>query len=225
MLKPLEDKLGYSFINKSLLKLALTLPSCESGRMRQHNQRLEFFGDAIIGMLVAETLFVRYPHAQEGVLTDMRLHLVSGHNLATLGRKLDLPHWITAERTHFQGDQLRNKPITDVVEALFGAAWVDGGLEAVRMLLKHFFTEEDWTAVQTCTGVSDNSKGQLLEWAQQHNLIINYTLTNQGGSMHDPTFTYEITVGSYCETGCGSSKKAAQTSAAKNILTTILNSF
>ncbi len=221
----LQQRIGYTFKDADLLTLACVLPTCFDGCIKANNQRLEFFGDSVLGMFVAERLYHLYPDAQEGVLTDMRLHLVSGVSLAKLGHRLGLQQWVVSEKSHFDCGILRDKPMADVVEAIFGAAWLDGGCDAVRTILDRFFTEEDWREIQHCTGVSDNPKGQLLEWAQINNQTIAYEVVSQTGSAHEPHFVCQVSVGPYKRLGEGKNKKTAQAQAAQQVLNLIRNSF
>ena len=134
----LNASFPYVFKDFALLKTALTVPA--PNRQEPDNQRLEFLGDAVLQLLVSDTLYTRYPEADEGVLTDMRIHLVSGQGL--LQR---IPHLNPAFHdglNHFnRGKTWKPKAEVDAVEALLGAAWLDGGMEAAKELIQKFVGE------------------------------------------------------------------------------------
>jgi ribonuclease-3 len=209
----LNASFPYVFKDFALLKTALTVPA--PNRQEPDNQRLEFLGDAVLQLLVSDTLYTRYPEADEGVLTDMRIHLVSGQGL--LQR---IPHLNPAFHdglNHFnRGKTWKPKAEVDAVEALLGAAWLDGGLPAAEVFFELLFSEADFQSVAHCTGVSDNPKGELQQFAQQHYQTEPvYTLLERSGPDHAPTFRASVTLAGHTAEGTGATRKAAEAIAAK----------
>ncbi len=127
----LEKRLGYRFKNGALLEQALTHRS--SGA--QHNERLEFLGDGVLGCAVAQALYARFPEAPEGKLTQMRASLIRKETLAGLGGSLGLQTWMRAGADVALTDSL----VADALEALIGALFVDGGYEAARRAVETLF--------------------------------------------------------------------------------------
>lgn len=227
-LTTLQDILGYQFSDIKLLERALTHSSLKQGtNLQSYNQRLEFLGDAVIDLIVAEYLFTKYKDKAEGELTQMRSHLVSKEALSYLGRCLKLGEYVrmssSAERS---GDRDRDSTLTDTVEAILGAIYVDAGLEASskawHSILKEYPIDERFS-------VSDesNSKGVLQETLQEIRAESpKYKTLNITGPDHDRIFTIEV---NWCNQplgqGTGNSKKAAEKAAAKDALSRRLWEF
>lgn len=213
----LEEKIGYCFQTPALLELALATPAVRMTTPdAQDNQRLEFLGDAVIGLLSADWLYAHFPEAQEGLLTVRRRHLVSGAMLAEVGERLNLRAYLKRN----EGAQElppRAKVLADGVEALLGAVWLDGGLESARAVfltlglpLAHAFNEWD-----------DNPKGYLQACAQKLAVPILpiYCVINKKGTSHKPTITVRVRVEGLGEAqGEGASKNAAEVAAASALL-------
>ena len=212
----LNASFPYVFKDFALLKTALTVPA--PNRQEPDNQRLEFLGDAVLQLLVSDTLYTRYPEADEGVLTDMRIHLVSGQGL--LQR---IPHLNPAfhdSLNHFnRGKTWKPKAEVDAVEALLGAAWLDGGMEAAKVFFNLLYTEADFKSVSHCTGVSDNPKGELQQYAQRFlQTEPRYELLRREGPDHAPNFFCSATLNEHTTEGSGPTRKAAEVMAARNLL-------
>src|SRR5580658_3107703 len=133
---------GYQFRDEHLLRLALTHPSVahESGTPVAHNQRLEFLGDAVLGMVLTQKLYEEFPAFEEGPLTKARAKLVNRHALAGRARSLRLgDHLILSRGEETSGGRDRSSALADAYEALLGAIFLDGGFEAARkFILKEF---------------------------------------------------------------------------------------
>lgn len=216
----LKSAFPYLFKDFSLLRTALTVPA--PNRQEADNQRLEFLGDAVLQVLVSDALYRRYPEASEGVLTDMRQHLVSGQGL--LQR---IPHLGAAFRegleTFNKGKTWKPKAEVDAVEALIGAAWLDGGIDAARSFFDALFSEADFQSVAHCTGVSDNPKGELQQYAQRFfQTEPVYTLLTREGPDHAPTFKCAAQLNGISAEGVGASRKAAEMEAAGKVLQSLL---
>lgn len=203
----------YTFKDYALLKTALTVPA--PNRQEPDNQRLEYLGDAVLELLISDALYRRYPDASEGVLTDMRLHLVSGRGLLARVPKLGAAFREGLERFN-QHKTWKPKAEVDAIEALIGAAWLDGGLPAAEVFFELLFSEADFQSVAHCTGVSDNPKGELQQFAQQHYQTEPvYTLLERSGPDHAPTFRASVTLAGHTAEGTGTTRKTAEAIAAK----------
>ena len=213
----LEEKIGYTFKDRALLERALATPSVRMVEpTAKDNQRLEFLGDAVFGLLSAESVFRRNPDDQEGLLTVRRTHLVSGAALAAAGEKLGLRNWV--KRNVGAQELPRNaKLLADALEAVMGAVWLDGGLDAARGVFARLelpFDEafNEWDA---------NPKGFLQIKAQACRPPSKpvYEVLDVQGTAHQPVVTMRVTVkglGSAVATAI--SKSAAEVAAASALL-------
>ena len=206
--------LPYAFRDPALLRTALTVPA--PNRRLPDNQRLEFLGDAVLQLLVSECLYALYPEADEGVLTDMRLHLVSGKALLARADRLGLGA-LLAERN--LGHAWPQKAVADAVEAVVGAAWLDGGKEGAQALFDTLFREDDFHGLRHCTGDSDNPKGALQQLGQKRfRSEPVYALVATEGPSHAPRFRCSASLGGKTAEGAGTSRKAAEAEAARALL-------
>ena len=213
----LEAKIGYEFRDRSLLERALTTPACRMDHPDEpDNQRLEFLGDAVLGLLAADAVFAAYPDEQEGPLTVRRTHLVSGAMLAEVAERLGLREHI--KRNKGAADlPSRAKPLSDAVEAVMGAVWLDGGLDAARRVFGHLGLPLDaplneWRA---------NPKGYLQIKAQALRPARHpeYTVNSITGPDHAPKVTVTVHVpGVGDATATAGSKSAAEVAAATMLL-------
>lgn len=219
--RSLEKRLGYTFHDKDLLGTALMHRSFryESNDIRNDNQRLEFLGDAALGLVASDYLFRLYPEIEEGTLTCLRSRLTSGKALAHIGASIDLGANITLGKGEkASGGHQRDSNITDAMEAVLGAAYLDGDLKAVRKIFNRLFLakieihpEDNW---------GDNPKGHLQVLAQQRwKTNPHYRLVKQEGPPHERVFTVEVAIaGKVNGTGQGSCKREAQQAAARQAL-------
>lgn len=208
---------GYEFANGELLAEALTTPSFRMDRPdARDNQRLEFLGDAILGLLSAERLFAGFPDEQEGALTVRRTRLVSTAALCAAANRLGLASRLRRNRnaTELPRDA---KTLADAIEAIIGAAYLDGGLAAARRVfdaleLTERAAEHDWRG---------NPKGELQVRAQamrppRHPV---YELLKTEGKAHEPVFTVRVMVeGVGSATASARSHKQAESIAAAELL-------
>ena len=213
----LEARLGYTFHDPALLKLALTHPSVahELGTPVQHNQRLEFLGDAVLQLVLTRALYERFPEFGEGPLTKARAKLVNRRALAEHGRKLMLgTHLIVSRGEDLHGGRERPSALADAFEALMGAVFVDGGYEAAREFILRDFGDP-LTSLQINPSV-ENPKGELQEVLQAKSPDApEYRVVSATGPDHARVF--ECTVhhgGVELARGAGRSKKAAESEAA-----------
>lgn len=208
------DSLGYVFKDEGLLQLALTHPS--TGKA-QNNQRLEFLGDAVLGMIVARLLYTLYPSEPEGELARRHAGLVRGETLVKVAREIDLGqalHMASSETKSGGRDNPSN--LEDALEALIGALYLDGGVEAAEQ-----FILPRWTMLaDSDQPPPKDAKTTLQEWAQARGLPVpTYTLKSSTGPAHAPQFTIKVTVEGYPAThATAASKRAAEQQAAALLL-------
>ncbi len=210
------DIFGYTFRDDALLKEALTTPAYRMVHPRAtDNQRLEFLGDAVLGLLAAERLYVAFPHAAEGALTVRRTHMVSSAALCAAANRFGLASRLKRNRGAAELSR-HAKTLADAVEAILGAAYLDGGFAAARTI---FETLGLPTQGQADADGCDNPKGALQERVQalhppRHPV---YELVRAEGAAHAPVFTVRVTVeGVGCaEASAGSHKEAEAAAAAK----------
>jgi ribonuclease-3 len=216
-LATLQHRLGHHFRDESLLRLALTHPSLahESGVASEHNQRLEFLGDAVLGLILSRELYEKFPGADEGALTKSRAKLVNATALAGHARALELgAHLILSRGEETHGGRERASTLADAFESLLGAIFLDGGYEAAREFVLREFAA-DFTTLNESAGI-DNPKGELQEQLQSRSpRAPEYQTISATGPDHDREF--ECTVsheGVELARGRGKSKKAAESEAA-----------
>lgn len=214
--KELETKLGYTFKNRKHLQIALTHPSVgQEQRNVQHNQRLEFLGDAVLQLVLSHHLFERHPAFGEGLLTKARARLVNRRTLAELGRQLALGRFLVLSRgEEAQGGRDRASILADAFEAVIGAIYIDGGFAAARDFIMRCFAP--YMAQLESSTVSWNPKGELQELLQSMSQEPpQYRLVSVEGPDHDRVFECVVVHrGVPLATGKGKSKKAAEADAA-----------
>ncbi len=220
----LEERIGYAFKDKDLLSVALTHPSFSKENTGQdHNQRLEFLGDAVLGLVLAEQLFTEFENQREGVLTRYRSMLIKGEQLCRLARELDLGQYLRiGDAEDSQGGRERASILEDAFEAVIGAIYLDGGLPAAQASIRKIFGSLDKRIEERLH--HHNPKGKLQELFQPElgNDSIRYELIEAIGPDHLKKFTVEVWVGGKCMgTGTGNSKKIAEEKAARAALGTL----
>jgi len=212
-----QERLGCRFHDEGLLRLALTHPSKahEINPASKHNQRLEFLGDAVLGLVLSRELYEAFPGADEGLLTQSRARLVNRDSLANRGRSLDLgTHLIVSRGEEISGGRDRASALADAFEALLGAIFLDQGFDAVRAFVVREFAG-DFNLVNTPAGI-ENPKGELQELLQARSpRAPNYQLVAASGVDHDRDFECAVWhEGAELARGVGKTKKAAETNAA-----------
>ena len=217
MIKDLETAIGYRFRNISLLQNALTHSSYANERWHNSllsNERLEFLGDSVLGMLVAEYLYGTFPDRPEGELTRMRADMVCEGTLAAVANKIGIgEHLLLGHGEERFGGRSRNSILADAMESVIAAAFLDGGLEAAKGIVQKFILVE--VPVKRMHNV--DYKTQLQELVQQKkNQTIAYSLVGESGPDHDKVFQVEVALnGTVVGSGSGSSKKRAEQDAAR----------
>ena len=216
-LAALQTRLGYTFRDEALLLVALTHPSVahEQGTPVQHNQRLEFLGDAVLQLALTRELYEKFPEFSEGPLTKARAKLVNRRTLAVHGRVLGLGAYLIVSRgEELHGGRERPSALADAYEALVGAIFLDGGFEIARdFILREFRAGFGQLNV---IPILENPKGELQEFLQARSTDApQYLVVSATGPDHDRVF--ECTVhhaGAELARGAGKSKKAAESEAA-----------
>jgi len=217
MIKDLETAIGYRFHNISLLQNALTHSSYANERWHNSllsNERLEFLGDSVLGMLVADYLYRTFPNRPEGELTRMRADMVCEQTLAAAANRIGLgTHLLLGHGEEQGGGRKRNSILADAMESVIAACFLDGGIEAALKVVQQFILVE----VPVTKLHNADYKTQLQELVQQKkNQVLSYTMVGQSGPDHDKKFDVEVSLnGTVVGCGSGSSKKRAEQDAAR----------
>lgn len=222
LLASMQRELGLQFRRPDLLREALTHTSYVNERPSEvatDNERLEFLGDSVFDLLVAEELYDRYPTAREGELTAMRAALVRTNTLARVSHRIDLPsHLLLGRGEEASGGRERAANLCAALEAVIGAAYLDQGLEAARRLVRRLLADA-FEALEGAKGVRD-PKSLLQERIQARmHLTPLYRTTSERGPDHAKEFVVEVFVGDQVlGAGRGPSKQAAEQAAARDAL-------
>ena len=215
-LDALQQRLGHVFAQPALLTRALTHRSFGSA----HNERLEFLGDAVLNMAVSALLYQRFAGSDEGDLTRVRAHLVREDSLHRAGLGLGLPQVLRLSEGEARGGGAQRVSIlADAVEALIGAAFLDGGFDAAQRVVRRLFGELiDSTEIDNW---SKDAKTELQEWLQARRLAVpTYRIVATRGQAHAQTFEVECQVAplGLAERGEGRSRRSAEQQAARRML-------
>lgn len=217
MIKDLEAAIGYRFQNITLLQNALTHSSYANERWHDSlmsNERLEFLGDSILGMIVAEYLYSAFPDRPEGELTRMRADMVCEQALATVANRLELgKHLLLGHGEEQGGGRNRASILADAVESVIAASFLDGGMEAAKRFINQFVLCD----VPVTRLHNADYKTMLQEKVQQKkNQVLSYALLGESGPDHDKRFAVAVSLnGEQVGQGTGSSKKRAEQEAAR----------
>lgn len=215
-------RLGHCFTDPALLEQALTHRSA-GGR---HNERLEFLGDALLGLVIADELYRLRPHADEGELSRMRASLVRRETLAELARGLDLGDHLRLGAGELKsGGYRRDSVLANGLEALIGAAYLDGGFAAGRALLLRLYAER--LASLPPQGPEKDPKTRLQEYLQARGLPLpEYSVVEVAGEDHDRTYTVACQVDGLAAplNGVGLSRRKAEQAAACHALAQLAQS-
>lgn len=217
MIKDLEAAIGYQFKNITLLQNALSHSSYANERWHdslKSNERLEFLGDSILGMVVAEYLYRNFPDRLEGDLTRMRADMVCERALAKVAERIGLgQHLLLGHGEETGGGRTRDSILADAVESVIAACFLDGGMEPARQFINTFVLTE--VPVQKLRNA--DYKTALQELVQQKkSQVLSYALAGESGPDHDKLFAVEVSLnGKVVGKGSGTSKKRAEQMAAK----------
>jgi ribonuclease-3 len=209
----LYKTLGYEFADRANLTLALTHRSAA----KQHNERLEYLGDAVLGMVIAKALFSRFPAQPEGQLTRMRASLVKGDTLAEVAREFELGDLLLLGPGELKsGGFRRDSILADTVEAIIGSIYLEAGLAVCEPLILNWFASR-LVALDPDTAPKDD-KTRLQEYLQARKAPLPvYEVAEITGKSHNQTFFVECRVTGLSETllGKGNSRRRAEQKAAK----------
>ena len=219
-MEAIEAKLGYKFQNRALLINALTHSSYANenrGRSCESNERLEFLGDSVLGMVVADALYKRFPELPEGRMTRLRAQLVCEESLHRVAAQLGLGEHIRLGRgEEHTGGRSRTSILADAVEAVIAAMYLDGGMDVARGFINRFILSE----LEAGLPGSGDNKTELQELVQKKpGSVLSYELLGESGPDHDKTFTSQVLLnGRAIGSGSGRTKKEAEQAAARAAL-------
>lgn len=221
-MEKLEEKLGYTFRDRSLLENALTHSSYANENKSlglQSNERLEFLGDSVLGMVTADYLFRTHPDLPEGDLTRTRAALVCEGSLVEVAHQLELGSYLKLGKGEDAGGG-RERPsiVADAVEAVLAAVYLDGGIGSARKIIQKFILDREEEK-----GGSRDYKTALQELVQRENgQVLSYRLTGESGPDHAKVFAMEVLLNDgVIGSGQGRSKKEAEQAAAKAAVLTL----
>ncbi len=220
MSTPIETILGHEFVRPELLREAMTHRSAVHvrgrGRGRGSNERMEFIGDRVLGLLIAEWLAERFPREQEGDLGRRLALLVSQPILAEVAETIGLGEALAVAPGEAKaGVRRRATVLADALEAALGALYLDGGLERARE-----FVRRAWDCVMSRQGdPPKDAKTMLQEWVQARGLgLPSYIVASRAGPPHAPEFVVTVTASGFTGTGTAGSKRGAEQLAAQDLL-------
>ncbi|RMH60386.1 MAG: ribonuclease III [Zetaproteobacteria bacterium] len=210
LLQALEDTIGYRFADRALLRRALTHRSAAV----EHMERLEFLGDAVLGMAIASLLYARFPALDEGGLSRMRAHLVRREGLLTVADAWSLDRFLRVGEGERSGGRVRSRSIVaNAVEALLGAVYLDGGWEAVQAVIARAW--QPLLAQLDPNQVLD-AKTRLQEWTQGKGWgLPEYRVEDRGANASPRFFALCLVRGEVRGRGVGERKKQAEFEAAR----------
>ncbi len=221
----LEKKLGHRFRNLELLERALThrsyIHTPENENLRA-NERLEFLGDSVLGMVTSRFLFENFPDKSEGDLTKLKSTLVSEANLSRVAKSISLGKYLNlSEEEEKAGGRERNSIVSDAYEAVIGAVFLDGGLAPVERMIREQILKK-YLEITTDQALH-NYKGELLEYMQALGLgLPRYDVLEEKGPDHQKRFTIAVSAkGKKIGQGVGKNKKEAEQKAARMALENI----
>ncbi|KZD03227.1 ribonuclease III [Oceanibaculum pacificum] len=215
----LAERLGHSFKRRALLVEALTHLSATERRSRAY-ERLEFLGDRVLGLIVAEALLERFPAEREGDIAKRHVGLVRREALAEVARRIALGDYLILSRGEVEAGGRDNEALqADAMEAVIAALYLDGGLAAAQR-----FVMREWhDLMEAPAKPPQDAKTALQEWAQGRGLKLPaYAELSREGPPHQPVFTVEVRLeGGKTASGAGTSKRAAEQAAASALLAAI----
>ncbi len=223
-LETLQERMGVFFQNRALLEQALTHRSAGTEQSQGSNERLEFLGDAVVGLVVGEKLYRQHPHYHEGRLARARAYVVSEKRLAQAALAMGLPEYLEMSTGEDRaGGRTRPSILSDALEALVAALYLDSGLEAARGLVLTLLSSAMEEAVAD-TRLEDY-KTALQEMLQaERRPLPSYRIVQETGQEHNKTFVVEVVLeGESLGRGEGRSKKEAEQSAARCTLELLEN--
>ena len=211
--RDLEKIIKYNFKNNSLLKRSFTHKSYD---ISNNNEKLEFLGDRVLGLIISQKLLEKFPKEKEGIIDKKFANLVNKKTCSSIARKLNLKKFIFLGKSHKNLERSADKIVGDCLEAIVGAIYLDGGLKVA-----HKFILSVWDLYLEKSVVTlIDSKTQLQEYSlKKYKELPKYTFHKKIGPQHEPSFKTEVQIpNSKKISGTGSSKKKAQQNAAEKLL-------
>lgn len=221
----IEQQISYTFKDKRLLSLAFTHSSFAHEQQQEtpQNERLEFLGDAVLGLIISEHLYTHFKKMPEGRLSQIKSQLINASACTHYMKKINIhSHILLGKGEKMALSKGKNSILADLFEALIGAIYLDGGLTSAKnFLFKYFFTDIEMIIQEP----KENYKALLQDFCQQvHKVTPSYHLLQEEGPDHHKTFSVSVNMGDQVlGIGQGTSKKEAQQHAAKNALESINN--
>jgi ribonuclease III len=212
-IKELEKIIRYTFKESSLLKVSLTHKSYDS---KKNNEKLEFLGDRVLGLVISQKLLAKFPEEKEGIIDKKFANLVNKKTCLLIGKKLNLKKYLYLGSTHKNLERSADKIVGDCLEAIVGAIYLDGGLKSSEKFILNFWNFYLDKSVITHI----DSKTQLQEFSlKKFKELPKYFFHKKKGPQHNPIFKTEVQIpNSKKMSGSGSSKKNAQQNAAYKLL-------
>ena len=215
----LEQKIGYQFADRGLLIRALTHSSAISpGKRIEHSyQRLEFLGDRVLGLVVAETLYAKFPQSREGELARALNSVVRKESCAAVAHDMGMGELVQMDKSEIaNGGRTKPSVLADVCEAVIGAIYLDGGLDPAAAFIRRSFAAH----LDATRNLRSDAKTMLQEWAQRRGLPVpQYEEVSRTGPDHSPVFLMAVHIaGHQSMQASGPSKKLAEQSVAEQFL-------
>tara|TARA_B100001057_G_scaffold185596_1_gene186382 strand:- start:251 stop:916 length:666 start_codon:yes stop_codon:yes gene_type:complete len=212
-IKELEKIIKYNFKKSSLLEKALTHKSLDNNI---NNEKLEFLGDRVLGLIISEKLLDKFPNEKEGIIDKKFANLVNKRTCLLIAKRINLKKFILLGSSHKKLERSADKISSDCLEAIVGAIYLDGGLKSVEKFILNFWSE--YLLKSTVTLI--DSKTKLQEFSlKKFKELPKYTFFKKTGPQHRPLFKTEVQIpDSKKIAGVGSSKKNAQQNAASKLL-------
>lgn len=208
----LEEKLAYTFKDQGLLRLALTHRSQKTRTYKESFERLEFLGDRVLGLVIAQYLYTHFSNESEGMLAKRLAALVSKSACARIAKELELYHFIKASSFDTQGT---SHILSDAVESVLGAIFLESGFESAQTVVLYIWKN----LFQAQCSPPIDYKTALQEWSQgKFGVMPFYNVVSSTGPAHAPEFIIEVTVSDrYTTQGIGTTKRMAETKAAEKL--------
>ena len=212
-IKELEGILQYTFKNKDLLHKSLTHKSYDNNN---NNEKLEFLGDRVLGLIISKELLEKYPEEKEGIIDKKFSNLVNKKTCALIAKKLNIRRFLYLGSSHKSLERSAEKIVSDCLEALVGAIYLDGGLRPAEKFILNFWESYINKSVVTLI----DSKTKLQEYSlKKFKKLPKYTFFKKSGPQHKPIFRTEVEIPESKKIlGVGSSKKNAQQNAAAKLI-------
>ena len=211
--KELEEILKYDFKNKSLLNQALTHKSLDNNN---NNEKLEFLGDRVLGLIISKKLIDKYPNEKEGIIDKKFANLVNKKTCVNIAKKLNLKKYLFLGSSNKNLERSSDKILSDSLEAIVGAIYLDGGLKYSEKFILNFWE----TFIDNSIVTLIDSKTKLQEYSlKKFKILPKYTFFKKTGPQHKPLFKTEVQIPESKKIiGIGSSKKNAQQNAAAKLI-------